>query len=484
MVKTASIKRNYIYNLTYQIFAILIPLVTSPYLARILQPDGIGAYSYANSIATYFCLLAVLGTSTYASRELARIRDDESKVDQLYWEIVLFRIVTTFISVLLYFLVIYFSGYDFYLYFACAFSIFSVAVDSGWYFEANEKFKVLVAKDFIVKIVSLVLIFTLVKQKDDLLIYVLIQTVGIFLPNLILTLYLLKKHNNVSFANLHFKKHLKETLIYFIPSIASSIYTVLDKTMIGLIVNNNSENGYYDLAYKIYMIILTMITSLTTVISARSSFLFGKGKIEEVKGIIYKSLDFLGMIVIPAIIGIFICTDNFVLWYYGETYFKVASLIKCLSPLLLIIGISNILWGGYLTPVGKKEISAKAIVIGSMVNLCCNLLLIPRYGSYGATVGSIIAESVITMIYIYFTYKFISYKKAFSKYYTYLFAALGMGLCTYLIGNLGINRILITILQLLFGCIIYFGILLLWKNEDVIMILRNIIYFMKRKLNI
>lgn len=481
MVKTVSIKRNYIYNLTYQIFAILIPLVTSPYLARILQPDGIGAYSYANSITTYFSLIAVLGTSTYASREIARIRDESKKVDQLYWEIVIFRVITTIFSLLLYCLVIYFSGYDFLLYFACSFSILTVAVDSGWYFEANEKFKVLVAKDFIVKIISLVLIFTLVKQKNDLLIYILIQTVGIFIPNLCLTLYLLSKHRNVSFSNLHFKKHLKETLIYFIPSIASSIYTVLDKTMIGLIVNDNNENGYYDLAYKIYMIVLTMITSLTTVISARASFLFGKGELEEVKGILYKSLNFLGILVIPAIVGIFICTDNFVLWYYGETYTKVASLIKCLSPLLLIIGISNILWGGYLTPVGKKEISAKTIVIGSIVNLCCNLILIPKFGSYGATVGSIIAEGVITSIYIYFTYKFISYKKAFSKYYTYIIAALIMGICVYLIGLLNINRILITICQLFFGCIIYFVILLLFKNEDVLNILKNVIHIVKGK---
>ena len=482
MVKAASIKRNYIYNLTYQIFAILIPLVTSPYLARILQPDGIGAYSYANSITTYFSLIAVLGTSTYASREIARIRDDSKKVDQLYWEIVIFRVITTLVSLLLYCIVIYLSGYDFLLYFACSFSILSVAVDSNWYFEANEKFKVLVAKDFIVKIASLVLIFTLVRQKDDLLIYILIQTVGIFIPNLCLTLYLLHKHRNVSFTNLHFKKHLKETLIYFIPSIASSIYTVLDKTMIGLIVNDNNENGYYDLAYKIYMIVLTMITSLTTVISARSSFLFGKGELEEVKNILYKSLNFLGMIVIPAIVGIFICTDNFVLWYYGDNYIKVASLIKCLSPLLLIIGISNILWGGYLTPVGKKEISAKTIVTGSIVNLCCNLILIPRFGSYGATVGSIIAEGVITSIYIYLTYKFISYKKAFSKYYTYIIAASIMGIIVYLIGMLSINSILITVCQLFFGCIIYFVILLLFKNEDVLNILHSVTYMVKGKI--
>lgn len=471
MVKTASIKRNYIYNLTYQIFAILIPLVTSPYLARILQADGIGAYSYASSITTYFSLIAVLGTSSYASREAARTRDNLDDLSKLFWEITILRFITTFVSLALFFITVYFSGYDMLLYAACSFTILSTAVDSGWYFEGNEKFKVLMIKDFIVKIISLILIFTLVKTKQDLLIYILIQTVGIFLPNLILTGYLLYVNRFVDFKKLKLINHFRETLIYFIPSIATSIYTVLDKTMIGLILKNDYENGYYDLAYKIYMIILTMITSLTTVIGARTSYLIAKGENEEVKDIIYKSFNFLGIISIPAIVGLMVCSDRFVLWYYGNDYAKVGSLIKCFSPLLLIIGTSNILGGAYLTPVGMRKQSAKAIIAGSVTNLIANFFLIPLFGTYGAAIGSIAAEGVITFLYILMSYKFVSFKRAFRKYYRYLLCSIVMGIIVYLVGNNISFGPFATIAQVFIGGLSYLAMLLLIKDEDVLAII-------------
>ena len=161
----ASISKNYIYNLLYQIFSLAIPLITAPYLARILKPDGIGAYSFANSITSYFVLLAALGTSSYAAREGARIRDDKQKLSKLFYEITILRIIMTAISYLLFFIIVKNNDYNLALYLTCGFSILTVGIDSSWFLESVENFKLLSLKDFIAKIISLVLIFTLVKTK-------------------------------------------------------------------------------------------------------------------------------------------------------------------------------------------------------------------------------------------------------------------------------------------------------------------------------
>lgn len=464
----ASISKNYIYNLLYQIFSLAIPLITAPYLARILKPDGIGAYSFANSITSYFVLLAALGTSSYAAREGARIRDDKHKLSKLFYEITILRIIMTAISYLLFFIIVKNNDYNLVLYLTCGFSILTVGIDSSWFLESVENFKLLSLKDFIAKIISLVLIFTLVKTKSDLVLYIAIQTIGILIPNLLLTIFIFKKLEKVSLKDIKIIKHLRETLVYFIPSIATSIYSILDKTMIGLILKSDFESGYYDQAYKIHQIILTMITSLSTVIGARTSHLFAIGEEKEIKDIIYKAFRFLGIISIPAIVGIQLCSKNFVLWYYGDDYIKVANLIRCFSPLILIIGISNILERSYLTPVGKKKQSAIILIIGSIFNFMTNIIFIPKLNTYGAILGSITAEVIITILHVYLSKNFVSIRKMFSNYYRYVIASIFMGIIVYFAGNIGTIGPVTTILQVTAGIISYAIILLLMKDEDII----------------
>ena len=471
----ASISKNYIYNLLYQIFSLAIPLITAPYLARILKPDGIGAYSFANSITSYFVLLAALGTSSYAAREGARIRDDKQKLSKLFYEITILRIIMTAISYLLFFIIVKNNDYNLALYLTCGFSILTVGIDSSWFLESVENFKLLSLKDFIAKIISLVLIFTLVKTKSDLVLYIAIQTIGILIPNLLLTIFIFKKLEKVSLKDIKIIKHLKETLVYFIPSIATSIYSILDKTMIGLILKSDFESGYYDQAYKIHQIILTMITSLSTVIGARTSHLFAIGEEKEIKDIIYKAFRFLGIISIPAIVGIQLCSENFVLWYYGDDYIKVASLIRCFSPLILIIGISNILGGAYLTPVGKRKQSAIALIVGSIFNLIVNFICIPVFSTYGAILGSITAETVITILYVILSKNFVSIKKMFCSYYRYIIASLIMGVFVYFIGFVNLVGPLVSILQVTVGVITYGLVLCVMKDEDVVEIIKIII---------
>lgn len=452
---TGNIKKNYIYNVSFQIFSLIIPFITAPYVARVLMPDGIGTYSYANSIATYFSLLAGLGISSYGLREVSRERDDRRAASKLFWELSGIRLVTTAGCLLLYAGFIFVTGSDWKVYLATGVIILSVGVDSNWFFQALENFKTLVVRNFIVKIVSVVCIFLFVKDADDLVLYILIQAGGTFLSNLILRIQLFRWVVWIPLRELSFRHHIKETLIYFIPTIATSVYTVLDRTMIGVITKDMAENGFYEQAHKIVNMLMTVITSLNVVVGVRTSYLFGRNQKNEARQHLHDTFRFMYMIAFPLAAGLTACADTFVPWFYGNGYEKVAPLMMVFSPLLFIIGTSNVLGSLYLTPSGQRARSNHAIIAGAVCNFLLNLILIPLIGVYGAVIASLAAETLISGLYLHYSSDFISIPYTLGIGIRYFLFSLIMFVPTYWVGRRLGAGVTTTLIQVAVGVAVY-----------------------------
>lgn len=273
-MKKKSITENYVYNLTYQILLIFLPLITTPYVSRILGAENIGIYGYTLSIVTYFVLFGALGVAMYAQREIAYVQNDEKQRSKIFFEIIIFRFITMSISIIVYYIfLINENQYQFY-YLILTMELISTCFDISWFFQGLEEFKKTVLRNIIVKLLSFICILLFVRSKDDLAIYLLIYTLSNLIGNLSLWLYMPKYIKKVRVNDLKILRHLKPTLWLFIPQIAIQIYTVLDKTMIGNIIENKAEVGYYEQAQKIIKLCLTIVTSLGTVMVPRMANTF------------------------------------------------------------------------------------------------------------------------------------------------------------------------------------------------------------------
>ena len=259
------------------------PLITAPYVSRILEADGIGIYSYVVSIMTYFTMFAALGTVNYGTREIAQSRDNKSKMSNIFWEIEIMTVFTTAIATVAWVILTYLYLQYTYLCLAMIPTLVAVAADISWLYTGLEQMQYTVSINLICKIFGTVWVFVFVKNKNDLVLYAFIMAAVACLGNLSMWLFLFKMVDFIELKKINIFRHLKETLRYFIISIAISIYTVLDKTMIGMITRNPFESGCYEQACKIINIVKPLaFTSINDVMVPRMSYLFSKKLSNEI----------------------------------------------------------------------------------------------------------------------------------------------------------------------------------------------------------
>jgi O-antigen/teichoic acid export membrane protein len=290
-----NLKKNYIYNLFYQILTLIVPLITAPYLARVFEADGVGTISYAESIVSYFILFASLGVATYGQRAVSYTRDSVEDRSRVFWETQLFRIIATTAVSAVYLLFAFFIAdkESSILYYVYAIQLVGVAVDIVWFFQGMEEFGKIVLRNVIVKLLTILFVFTVVKTKEDLVYYVLCNALANFISAFAMWSYLPKYVKKIPIKNLKPFRDVKQILGLFIPTIAIQIYTVLDKTMIGLITQDANQNGYYEEAIKIARMVLTVVTALGTVMIPRIAYHFERGETQKVSDYMYKSYRFV-----------------------------------------------------------------------------------------------------------------------------------------------------------------------------------------------
>jgi O-antigen/teichoic acid export membrane protein len=480
--KHPSIKKNFAYNTFFQVFSIIIPFVTAPYLARVLGAETIGIQSYTSSVETYFALVAALGTSGYGAREIARTRDNKKEYSKLFWEIELLSILMSVCCILVWGIFVL-TARRYKTYFAIlTLNLFGTMFNITWLFRGLEQFKLTVIRDTFFKLAGIVLIFLLVKTPEDLWIYMLILSVSTLLSSLSLWGYLPVVLDKVSWKELRIFRHFKETVIYFIPTIATSIYKVLDKTLIGLMTVAGTENGYYEQAEKIINMAQNIsFTALNSVMGMRISYLFAKNKLEEINRRIETSFHFIFFMSFGCMFGIIGIAENFVPVFYGKGYDKVVTLLYVFAPIIVIIGISVCLGGHYYTPSGRRAISARFLIIGACVNLVLNLLMIPLLGSIGAAIASVAAETTISFLYVRYSEGYCSVALLWRTGWKKMCAGIGMLMIVRLTGMCTTGSPVLTlVIQVGIGVISYVLLLLCLQDTWVLNMLKNIKQKMRR----
>ncbi len=472
-----SIKKNVILSTAYQLLTVITPFITAPYIARVLGADGVGIVSYTESIQTYFSMFAALGTVGYGTREIARVRNNVAARSKLFFEIELLTILTTTFCLLLWFVWIYANvNYRVY-YLVWTMTILSVIFDISWLYMGMEQFQYIVYRNAFFRILGIVALFLFVKTHDDLAIYIAITAGSALLGNLSMWLYLPKMVVRVDWRHLRVWPHFKETLIYFIPTIATSIYTVLDKTLLGVFVGSAVENGYYEQTTKIIRISQSLtFAALNSVLQARMSLLFAEQKFAEIHERIKKSIDYILFMGFGVVFGLIGVADVFVPWFFGPGYDKVIPLLQLMSPIILIIGISNCLGSQYYTPAGLRKTSAKFIVIGSIVNLLLNLILIPYLWSYGAVISSLMAETTISILYLKFCGDYLNVRIIAEKGWKKLVSASIMLVVIYTIPKFTGPSMVTFIIQVPIGIMVYSFVLFVLKDSFVKTFYQNILF--------
>lgn len=468
MSNSKSITKNYLYNLIYQILLIIIPIITTPYVSRVLGADGVGKFSFSNSIVSYFVIFASLGFGYYAQREIAKYQDNKKKQSEIFWEIIIVRSVSVLTALIVYFafivLGVFKEEYTL-LMIILSINILAVAFDISFLFAGNEDFSKTVLTNTLVRILNVIAIFVFVKDRNDLWKYVLITALTLLIANASLAVYAKNFLCKIEIKNLKPIRHIKPAVILFLPTIAISVYAYLDKTMIGIITGSDFENGFYEQAERIVKMVMTVVTSLGTVMIPRNANAFERKDMDAIRRNIYRSVRFVLLLGIPMMIGLIAVSDNIVPWFLGDGYYKSANIMKILSVLILAIGLNNVFGLQYLIPAGEDKKFTISVTCGAITNFLLNLVLIRLFKSYGAAIATIVAETVVAVIMFCFIRKNLSLREILKSSIKYLISGIIMFVPCFILGRILEPSIINTFIIVFTGVVVYLICLILLKDE-------------------
>lgn len=460
-----NIVKNYIYNLSYQILILILPVLTTPYISRVLGVENIGIYSYTLSISEYFIIFGLLGTNLYGQREIAYNQKNKNKYSKVFWEIFILRIITMFFSMVIYMCTFVKHG-QYSVFFKILFIVLIAnCFDISWFFQGLEQFKKTVFRNICIKLISVILIFVLVKTPSDLYLYFWIYVISCLVGNISLYVCLPRILVKTNVRQLNIIKHLKPTLIMFVPQIAMQVYTLLDRTMLGSIIIDKSEVGYYDQSQKIIKMLLAVVTSLGPVMLSRISNTVANGKKENIIQYLYKSFNVIFLFAFPIIFGVIAVSPDFVPLFFGDGYDKVILLLDIASPIILFIGLSSVTGMQYLLPFKKQKEYTYSIICGAIINFFINCLVIKKYMSIGASIGTVVAEFVVVAIQFYFIKKDFNLFKILKLSLKYFISSVIMFLVCLVIRRFINENIISLVTQCLVGGVIYICSLIIMKDN-------------------
>lgn len=450
-----SIKKNFLYNISYQILVMILPLITAPYISRIIGAVGIGVYSYTYSVANYFVLFAMLGLNNYGNRSIAAVRDDKERLNETFSEIYTLQIVTTLIMIIFYFIfVTLVDSIDQKITLIQAVFIISALLDINWLFFGLEQFKLTVTRNMIIKILTVICIFIFVKNSGDLWIYTVIMAGGTLLSQSMLWAFL-KKYVSFKRPTLNgIIRHIKPNLILFIPVIAVSIYKIMDKIMLGS-MTTMTQVGYYENSEKIIGIPMGIITALGVVMLPRMTNLTANGNFDTAKKYIEISLKFIMFLAIGITLGLSGVSRQFIPLFFGEEFVNAVPVVSVLAFTVLFISWANVIRTQYLIPQKMDAIYIKSTGLGAIINVIVNLLLIPSCGATGAAIGTIFAEAAVASYQTWKVRNELEINKYFKNSCIYIVPGVVMYLIIILVGQIEVNSFISILLQISIGGITY-----------------------------
>lgn len=405
-----SIKKNFIYNTVLSITQVLFPLLTYSYLARIIEPSGIGLISFVDSVCKYIMLISALGIPTYGVREVAKVRYDKIKLNNLCSELLIIHFLTTLLMLVI-FIFIVFSITKFYnnlsFYLLGFFMILSNVFSMEWYFQGISDFKFITFRTVIIRIITTITVFFVVTKSNHSIYFFLLMVLTNVLNGTINFCYAKKSLDlNYTFNYSIIKKHFKPLFFIFSTTISVSLYVLFDTIMLGFLSDEKAV-GFYSIALKISKVPMLFVGALGLVLIPQLSSNFHQNQLEKFNILIQKSLNFVITFSLPIIFFVFGISEELLHAFAGEQFIGAAVTLKILSVVVLLIGLSNVFGLQILTPMGKDKYLTFSVLLGTITSLSLNFILIPLYHERGAAITNIIAELVVTGASLYFALKFI-----------------------------------------------------------------------------
>lgn len=463
--------KNYVYNMVYQLLNLIVPIITTPYISRILKADGLGRYSVSQTVMEYFVMFGLLGMATYGSRQIAYVRDNEEQRIQAFWDLNAARAITMVVSTLFYLVFCCFSGEDRLLYLVQIFTVLASLIDISWYFAGMERFRITAIRNIIVKIASVILIFCFIKEKDDIYLYALIVSLSLFIGQTILWKEVINKFAFRIPIPKNVMVYIRGSFKLWLPTIAASIYTSFDKLMLSFFTDDE-QVGWYVNSQKIVKIATTVTTSLATVTIPKAANSFSNGRVTEMKSIVSKSLIAVSFLAFPMCTGLMAIRETLVPWFLGAGFEHVSDLLLISSLLIITLSWSSILANQVLVASKKENLYTLSIIIAAVVNFLLNLILIPRFKSDGALFTSVLAEYIGMLLMLFFARNIIKVRDFANKVVKYIITSILMYFLVYYIGKFMQPTVLTTTIQVIVGLSLY-SIVMLVSRDEILMYVLN-----------
>lgn len=483
MQKQKSIKVNFMMNVILTLSSFIFPLITFPYVSRVLLPVGTGKVSFATSLVSYFTMFAQLGVPIYGIRACAKVRDNREELTRTAQELLIINIIMDVISYILLALALIFVPRlhdDRLLYIIVSLTIVLTSIGMEWLYKALEQYTYITVRSIIFKFIALIAMFLLIHSEEDYVIYGGITILAASASNIFNFVNVHRYIDLKPVGNYNFKKHLKPIGIFFAMSCASTVYLNLDTVMLGFIATEE-DVGYYDAAVKIRKVLLSVVTSLGTVLLPRASYYVEHGLLDAFKKITKKAINFVFLLSAPMTVYFIFFAQESVFLLSGRAYAGSILPMQLIMPTLFFAGVTNITGMQMLVPIERENIVLYSEIVGAIVDVIINAVLIPRFASAGAAIGTLVAEIAVLIVQYVALRKDI--KTVFmSIHHLRIVVAIVLALLASLwVKQLGLGNFL----TLLISAIIFFGVygayMLIRKEELVVDIFNQGINKVKRK---
>lgn len=448
--------KNLGYQTIYQMLAVCLPLITTPYISRVLGAESLGIYSYTYSIVNYFTIFAMMGILNYGSRSIAIVKKDKQLRSKKFWEIYSLQLVSSLMAILGYCVVIFISSDNKEIVIAQAIWVVACIFDISWFFFGIESFKVTVIRNTVIKLLTVIAIFLFVRTAEDLWKYVVIMSMGTLLSQLALWPFLRREIIYCKPSIQGILSHLKPNFLLFIPLIATSVYHIMDKTMLG-IFSTYEQSGFYYNADKVINIPLSLITAMGTVMLPRMSFLVAEGRKDEEGRLFNQTLDLFMFLTYAMSFGIVAVAQEFIPVFFGNGYEVCIQLIYVFAIVMIIKSLSSIIRNQYLIPNNEEKVYTCSVIAGAILNFICNyVFLVPlKLGAMGATLGTLIAEFATCLFYVIFIQRRINILKPIIGSLIYVIPGLVMIFAVQLCALLDISIFVRLVFEIAVGAGIY-----------------------------
>lgn len=481
-MKQKSIRKNFLMNIILTMSSFIFPLITFPYVSRILQPDGTGKVAFATSIISYFALFCQLGIPMYGIRVCAQVRDNREELTRIAHELLIINLITSFIcyvALAISIILIPRLYEERTLFVIVSSGIFFSIIGMEWLYKALEQYIYITIRSIIFKFIALIFLFLMIHGEKD---YVAYGFITVFAASASNILNLINAHNYIGFklvGNYDFKRHIRPIIIFFAMSCATTIYTNLDTVMLGF-MKSDIEVGYYNAAVKVKTILVSVVTALGSVILPRASYYIENGMKDKFVQMNRKALSFVIMLAMPLTFYFIIYAKSGIIFLSGQAYTGSILPMQVIMPTLLFIGITNIFGIQILVPTGREKVVLYSEIAGAIVDIIINIFLIPNLASVGAAIGTLMAEVVVFIVqYFYLRNDIKEIVKGvhFSRVITGTFLATIFSMWIQFLN-------LSNFITLLISAIIFFGVYILYmlfrKDEILIELIEQILYKIKQ----